>query len=155
AFLKLCRDPLPAGIAAPGYDPLTAAYFRALGRSDHGVEGPGAAAAPGNRETGGPEADPDVTRFLTTLQGTGVLPPSAPPLLAEGSSTEDSPDRLLEVRPRLVFVQEHAPSVYARRMEELGYLANVLMSGCRLDGRRFRPVEAADAVLATCNLGLQ
>jgi hypothetical protein len=154
AFLKLCRDPPPAGVASEGYDPLTAAYFRTVGRRDHGVDGPSGGAR-AERETPGPAADPDVARFLATLRETGVLLPSAPPLLAEASPSERSPDRLLEIRPRLLFVQEHAAPVYARRMEELGYLANVLMSGCRLDGRRFRPVEAADAVLATCNLGLQ
>jgi hypothetical protein len=43
----------------------------------------------------------------------------------------------------------------ARRIDELGYLANVLASGCSLGGRAFRPFEAAIAAAATCNLGLE
>ena len=40
-------------------------------------------------------------------------------------------------------------------MEEIAYLANVLVAGCSFQSRCFRAVEAADAVLATCNLGLE
>ncbi len=40
-------------------------------------------------------------------------------------------------------------------MEELGYLANVLLAGCSFAGRSFRPFEAVEAVVATCNLGLE
>ena len=39
-------------------------------------------------------------------------------------------------------------------MEELGYLANVLVAGGTYQGRAYRPVEAAEVVLATCNRGL-
>jgi len=47
------------------------------------------------------------------------------------------------------------PALHARRMEELGYLANVLVAGGSTDqGRAYRPVEAAEVVLATCNRGL-
>jgi hypothetical protein len=38
---------------------------------------------------------------------------------------------------------------------ELGYLANVLVAGCSLQGRPFEPQEASDAALAVCNLGLE
>src|SRR5262245_13741148 len=93
AFLKLCRDPRPEGIAPAGYDPTTAAYFRNLGRRDDGAEGSDAAAAQGEHVTRGAEGDPDVARFLTTLQETGVLVPPAPPLLAEGpAARSDRPD---------------------------------------------------------------
>jgi hypothetical protein len=40
-------------------------------------------------------------------------------------------------------------------MAELGYLANVLLSGCHFRGRAFRPAEAAQAALATSDLGLE
>ena len=43
----------------------------------------------------------------------------------------------------------------AARHEELASLANVLVAGCTLDARPFTPQEASDAVLATCNLGLE
>jgi hypothetical protein len=50
---------------------------------------------------------------------------------------------------------ERDASLHARRMGELGYLANVLIAGCASGGRRLRPVEAAEAATATCNLGLE
>jgi hypothetical protein len=40
-------------------------------------------------------------------------------------------------------------------MEELAYLANVLLAGCMHQGRKLRPVEALEAAVATCNLGLE
>jgi hypothetical protein len=41
------------------------------------------------------------------------------------------------------------------RQDELAALANALVAGCTIDGRAFTPQEASDAVLATCNLGLE
>jgi hypothetical protein len=49
---------------------------------------------------------------------------------------------------------QKAPALFDQRSEELAYLANVLVSGCTLQQRRFRPIEAVDAVIATCSLGL-
>jgi hypothetical protein len=42
----------------------------------------------------------------------------------------------------------------AERMRELSYLANVLMAGATHGGQRFRILDAAEAALAVCNLGL-
>ena len=39
--------------------------------------------------------------------------------------------------------------------EELAALANALVAGCTIDARPFTPQEASDAVLATCQLGLE
>jgi hypothetical protein len=49
---------------------------------------------------------------------------------------------------------EH-PTAHGARMEELGYLANVLLAGCMRAGSKLRPVEALEAAVATCNLGLE
>src|SRR5258706_15618000 len=38
--------------------------------------------------------------------------------------------------------------------EEIAYLANLRVAGCSIDGRRFEQSEAAEAVIATCSLGL-
>ena len=48
-----------------------------------------------------------------------------------------------------------APERYAERMEELGYLANVLVSESQLGPRQLRPVEALEAALAITSLGLE
>jgi hypothetical protein len=55
----------------------------------------------------------------------------------------------------IVAVREEAAAVYEQRLSELSYLANVLVSGCSIEGRAFRPIEAADAAVAVCNLGLE
>ncbi len=44
---------------------------------------------------------------------------------------------------------------HTARLEELGYLANVLIAGCKHEGRKLRPVEALEAAISTCNLGLE
>jgi hypothetical protein len=40
-------------------------------------------------------------------------------------------------------------------MRELGYLANVLLAGVGSRGGRLRPLDAAEAAVATCSLGLE
>jgi hypothetical protein len=98
-------------------------------------------------------ADREVLRFLEALQDEGVLPAPRAPLLASGAAGE--PDRCARIRAALVELQQQDEALYARRTEELSYLANALVAGCSFQSRRFRPVEAADAVLAACNLGLE
>ena len=46
------------------------------------------------------------------------------------------------------------PDAFAQRMAEVAYLSNVVISGSTLDGDRFSQTQAAEAVSATCNLGL-
>ncbi len=75
-----------------------------------------------------------------------LLSPAVPP---------GGEDRFSRVRALLLFVRDHDPAAYARRNEELSYLANVLMAGCSFQSRRFQPSEAASAVLAVCNLALE
>jgi hypothetical protein len=54
---------------------------------------------------------------------------------------------------QVVFDRNH--SAYARRNEELTYLANTIMAGCALQDRPFTTQEAGDAAAAICNLGLE
>ena len=146
AFLKLARAPR-AG-AAPVVDPLTASYFREL-----------AARSKARRESSAPrrQCAPDRCsragdpRVPVERGGPGraARPASAAPVLGcEG-------ERLSHVRRHLLRLQEHDAAAYTRCTEELAYLANVLVSGCSFRCHRFRPVEAADAALAVCNLGLE
>jgi hypothetical protein len=155
AFLRLSRR----GDAGEGErsrrDPVTAGYFREL---EHRAKARGD--APGNRANArgiedlrSSPTERRVADFLSTLRETGVIKRPRPPLLLEGKT--DGRDRLSRIRSHLGFVQEHDGAAYARRTEELAYLANVLMAGCSFASRRFRAVEAADAALAACNLGLE
>ena len=127
AFLELARHPVGSDGAPPPCDHVTAGYFRKIDQREK--------------------------QFLETLQDAGVLPRSKRPLLGTGSSGPG--DRLSRIRAFLLEAQEHDPATHARREAELGYLANVLVAGCSFQSRRFRAVEAADAVLAVCNLGLE
>lgn len=87
-----------------------------------------------------------------TSLGAGVPNDPRRPLLSAELSIGG--DRLSRIRTQLRFVQDHENTTYEQRSGELAYLANVLIAGCSFQSRRFRAVEAADAVLAICNLGL-
>jgi hypothetical protein len=146
AFLTEARRP-PSNARHAGRDPLTTAYFRELARRERAGRS-GAGAPPTAADT-----QRQVDAFLATLQEGGVLEPARPRLLLGAGDAGD--DRLARIRALLLQVQERDGAAHARHTEELAYLANVLVAGCSLGGRRFRAVEAADAVLAVCNLGLE
>jgi hypothetical protein len=46
------------------------------------------------------------------------------------------------------------PARFAERADELSYLANVLVAGAQLGGRRLRPIDAVELVLQTVSAGL-
>jgi hypothetical protein len=105
-------------------DPLTLAYFRHY-------DAPTAA------------AEERAARAETAAAELLALPVENPPLLLEGE--------LSPLRRALANLDEEA---HAERMRELVYLANVLMAGGRISGRRFRAAEAAEAALAVCEHAL-
>jgi hypothetical protein len=82
------------------------------------------------------------------------LEPQAHDSLLPATSSSGG-ERLSRIRTQLLFAQEHGSAAHQRCTEELAYLANVLVAGCSFQSRRFRANEAADAVLAVCNLGLE
>jgi hypothetical protein len=51
-------------------------------------------------------------------------------------------------------LESSEPLVHAERLEELGYLANVLIAGEPNAGRRFRPIEALETAVAVCDEAL-
>jgi hypothetical protein len=149
AFLKIARELVVSAAAPPGVDHVSLRYFRNL-----------AARASERSPRATPPAAPDhvpadsterrVHELLTTLEDEGVVPCSRAALPAP---PRDSRDRYPRIR---AFLDRDRPDAErARRDEELGYLANALVAGCSFQSRRFRPVEAAEAVLAACNLGLE
>jgi hypothetical protein len=142
AFLELAREPRSnEGSVNPGSDPVTKSYFREL---EHRTRDRG-----GSRRA----TERQVNALLEQMpQGGGIKSPR-PTLLPAGTTTGGN--RLSRIRAQLQYTMESDAAVYARRTEELAYLANVLIAGCSFASRRFRAVEAADAVLATCNLGLE
>ncbi len=145
AFLKLARAPR-AG-AALVVDPLTASYSRELAarsKARRESSGPGDSAPPTDA------LEQEIREFLSSVEDPAEPRGLLPPLLSSGEG-----QRLSHVRRHLLRLQEHDAAAYTRCTEELAYLANVLVSGCSFRCHRFRPVEAADAALAVCNLGLE
>ena len=143
AFLALARTTrVQAMLKARAADPITAAYFRELR--------PGLPADPR-----APAASPArASRLATLLARAGVeTGPSSTRLLEAGELSQSQPAE--GFRQALEALARLQPGGHQQRMGELGYLANVLVAGCPLAGRRFRPAEAAEAALATCNLGLE
>jgi hypothetical protein len=135
-------------MASKERDPVTHAYFRSLRTP--------ARTAPDGAET---RLDPDTAKaasLVEILRDAEVLPPSGPPLLLQGpasdaASAQDSGIFTQALRE----LRAHAADLHSRRMQELAYLANVLAAGCSIEDRALRPLEAAYAAVATCNLGME
>lgn len=136
AFLRMARA--ARGDAEPLGDPVTVGYFRDLAARERA-----GAAATRRREV--PAADGERRPGLEDPAGRATRPLSLP-ASADG--------RLSRIRGLLLRQQERGGGS-ARCTEELAYLANVLLSGCSFQSRRFRPTESADAAVAVCNLGLE
>ena len=150
SFLQTARRISLRADAAPARDDVTRAYFRELERQPRSSE----------REPSGPARDTEssassesgLATFMETLREAGVVTDTPRALLAPGNV--DANDRRATLTEHMQFISEHDEGVFSRRTEELGYLANVLVSGCSFNSGQFSTAEAQDAVVATCNLGL-
>lgn len=139
SFLTLARTGDVASVLrAPTRDPITKAFFRysetvllQAGGAPSNEPGPGQLGALLDEVTG-------ETREPRLLESS-VEGPATPTLLT---------DALVELAGRNT-------DVHAERVRELGYLANVLLAGAGDRGARLRPLDAAQATLATCSLGLE
>jgi hypothetical protein len=165
SFLALARGPIGEAELAPGAppDPITRAYFREWrprprtppgpGRGDGapGEAAPGEAARSGTARSGTARGVPgaDGARLVEVLREAGVVE-GARPLLRQGAEVRGA-----AFRAALAGLAAASPDRHQRILAELHYLANVLVAGCPLAGRRFRPLEAAEAAIAACNLGLE
>jgi hypothetical protein len=141
AFLEAARD-VRLDADRPPPSPIARAYFRALeperGASTDTVQrnSPAEAVSPVDR--------PATDDVLEILREAGVLTPEPRALLGAADSQPS----------RLSFIEAFLAS-RSIGFEELGYLANALLSGCAVHGRPFTAREATDAAAAICNLGLQ
>ena len=144
AFLELAR----AGQGAEAErDPITRAYFRELSPRYHE---PASGSAGASR----------LLRLLEKVESAEPDVPAAPRLAARARKRARGQElatrggqRVLDAA--LAELREQHPAEYARRLEEIGYLANVLISGREQRGRRLRPVDALEVAVATCDLGLR
>jgi hypothetical protein len=125
AFLELAREPLEGDASAGQRDPLTCAYFRDLERLP---------------------AAPAAGRTVDLHEALGRVKAPRPALPAPD-------DAAMPFIQGMQGLKQESAVLFGERMEELAYLANVLVAGEDLDGRRMRPGEAAEAALATVALG--
>lgn len=112
--------------------------------------------SPAPADAGDPLADvashEAVASVVGLLLDAGLVPPPPRALLAAAAPEHVS--RLGRLEAHMAAAFDRDPAVYSTRQEELGWLANALMAGGTVATRAFTPQEAADAVAATCNLGL-
>lgn len=106
-------------------DAITAAYFRQLNRR-------------------APRAPEGALRRVLEEQGIET----GPPVLSLGDG------RYRELLEALAELGERAPEIHDQRRAEIAYLANALVAGHGVDGRRLRPVEALELACRACALGL-
>jgi hypothetical protein len=130
AFLALARR----GEQLDERDPITRAYFRNV------APPPLTPATPG------------LDRLVTVLAEAGIIGTAADrPLAALASETH--PGSRFEAAMR--DLRERDAVVFAKRVEEIGYLVNVMIAGTSgPGGRALRPMEALDLVLRACEAGL-
>jgi hypothetical protein len=112
------------------------------------------------------ERDHVTQQYLAAQTGRPLPPAPAPAsqrLLRLLGDDERAPVRkLLEAKgttlPRFVVALRalrEKPALFAQRMAEVSFLANVLMSAGLREGRKLRPLEAVEEVIAACSLGLE
>lgn len=143
AFLKLARR----GEAPDERDASTRAYFRGLAR-DRGVPVGESTVAP-RRAADGPDLEARLAQ-LGVLRAE-VEPERARPRLGPGGAAPSEPLLLRALRE----LASTAPATFTERSEELAYLANVLVAGSSIEGRRMRPIEAVRAATGAVSIGLE
>ncbi len=130
SFLSLARStPIEEVLREAQPDPLTRAYFRELSRER-------------------PPAAPLSSPLVALLEQAGVQAP-ARPLLA--SSATPATRRFREEMEALA---ERAPALHAARMDELVYLANLLLAGADAGMRVSSLYDAVSLVIEICGLAL-
>lgn len=155
AFLALARR---GEGSTEGRDAITKAYFRELERTH--VHPRRARERRANRAS---------SKLAELIARSEMDQAAAPPpgKRARAASKERTPGRAIVVHgsdpgraPRLLdralaVLRQTRPERYDERMEELAYLANVLMAAPRARGPRLRPIEALEQALDVTTRGLE
>jgi len=159
SFLALCRQPLAGSLLTTPRDPVTAAYFRA--RQGSTTTATTATTVTTTMDTAASHrAASPLAELLAASEPGAERGESAQRQLAAGAAGP-SPSPSPSIASLLAALHElHAlaPSTAASRMDELGYLANVLVAGAGSGARGrepLRPLAAAEAALATVALGAE
>jgi hypothetical protein len=129
------------------YDLQTSEYFRRrdVERSASEEE---AAAAEASAEADDVDMDEELDTLEAELEAYELQQAAAPRLLA-------GPDDVRARQPIRTALSElqRDDDALQQRLDELAYLANLLMAGALRDGERIAEAVAAEIAMATCNLG--
>ncbi len=149
AFLKMARQ---RRSSSSSINAIVAAYFRALDAE--------LASAPESSQLHEyPERspnDPDVSNSidaLAELMSQAGLASTRPRALLGPIGGEMSCVRPLE--PLMEYVHDTDQTAYFARNREFAFLANALVAGCSVYSRALTALEAWNAVVGICNLGLE
>ena len=110
--------------------------------------------------------------FRAHLRATAAPPPGGEPVARDPAAVVDDeerahaprallgpsptdPNRLARLHALLQHAQRHDEAASARRLQELGFLANALAAGCTAHGRPLTPIEASEAAASVCHLALE
>ncbi|HZI80458.1 MAG TPA: DUF6178 family protein [Vicinamibacterales bacterium] len=143
AFLTMSRQLRRDGDPPPGVHAIARAYFREIATPAPAAPQP----APGQASV-----EAGAAAVVELLVDAGVLP-RPPRALLEAADAGSS--RLSHIRAQLTGAAARGPESFATRNGELAFLANAVVAGGSVQGRAFTPEEASEAVLSTCNLGLE
>ncbi|HEY8943149.1 MAG TPA: DUF6178 family protein [Polyangiaceae bacterium] len=138
AFLKFAREPANQDTPPSERDPLTRAYFREVERNHHAAHATSSIAEQALRALPGAIHD-------------GVERDAESVLIPDESASRTT--ALSAFQAAMRELHRETPALFDERMEELAYLANVVLAGHERDGARLRPKAAAEAVLATVSYG--
>ncbi|HEY7173193.1 MAG TPA: DUF6178 family protein [Vicinamibacterales bacterium] len=155
AFLQAARQ-IDRRAAAPPPNPIAQAYFRTAASQEPVTditEAAGECADPADVPPGTAAPAAAMADVMDALSEAGVLKPQPRALLA--AAPEDARARLARLEPLLEFAREIDPRAWAKRTEELAFVANALVAGGSMQSRPFTPKEASEAAAAICNLGLE
>lgn len=141
AFLALAQRP----VAAPEEDPITRAHFRAL----EPTTGPAPGRAFGEAAAG---STPLRRLLLDAGAESGIEVETAGGTEASPAVTEAAGSLF---RRTLGALFECDPKTHQRVLEELAFLANVLIAGDTRAAEPWQPVEAAEHVFTLCDEGLR
>lgn len=150
AFLRAAREPVVPGGVSSSLQVIAAEHTRP--REPEGPAGAELAQAhPLDQDTGEPLPE-SIAAIGEILAEAGLLPGRPRALLAAPAGQPSSVSAMQALMAHAASVDDTA---FQARGRELTFLANALMAGCSLDARAFTIQEASDAVVATCNLGLE
>ena len=160
AFLEMARQP---GHRRPetgttrsiGINPIVTAYFRAAdGAPEPSMSLPSEASPSSDVQARAADIPGSLESVVELLTEAGIIP-QRPRALLEAADADPRVARLARVRRLMAHVRDTDETAYLTRSRELAFLANTLLAGCSVQSRQFTPVEASDAAVGICNLGLE